>query len=120
MRKKKTADKDSAFFWNSASDYLNKELSNIRQKSPNTVETYRQALNKYVDYLEAEKAVRRRDICYQDFNKNNLKSYLVYMKDSQQLSEKTCNLRMTAIRSLLSYAAEESIDIMPIYVMQEL
>ena len=116
MRKKKTAETDSTFFWNSASDYLNKELSNIRQKSPNTVETYRQALNKFVDYLEAEKAIRRRDICYQDFNKNNLKNYLVYMKDSQQLSEKTCNLRMTAIRSLLSYAAEESIDIMPIYV----
>ena len=55
MRKKNTADTDSAFFWNSASDYLNKELSDIRQKSPKTVETYRQALNKYVDYLEAEK-----------------------------------------------------------------
>ena len=102
MRKKKTADTDSAFFFFSASDYLNKELSNIRQKNPNTVETYRQALNKYVDYLEVEKSTRRRDICYQDFNKNNLKNYLVYMKDSLQLSEKTCNLRMTAIRSLLS------------------
>ena len=116
MRKKKTTDTDSAFFWNSDSDYLKKELSDIRQKSHKTVETYRQALNKYVDYLEAEKSTRRRDICYQDFNKNNLKNYLVYMKDSLQLSEKTCNLRMTAIRSLLSYAAEESIDITPIYV----
>ena len=38
------------------------------------------------------------------------------MKDMLHLSEKTCNLRITAIKSLLSYASEESIDITPIYV----
>lgn len=38
------------------------------------------------------------------------------MKDLRKLSEKTCNLRMTAIRTLLAYAAEESIDITTIYV----
>lgn len=38
------------------------------------------------------------------------------MKDSQQLSEKTCNLRMTAIKTLLAYAADESVDIMAFYV----
>jgi integrase/recombinase XerD len=38
------------------------------------------------------------------------------MKNTLHLSEKTCNLRITAIKSLLSYASEESIDITPIYV----
>lgn len=116
MRKKVTADRDSTFFWSSASRFLNIELPGIRKKSPNTVEAYRRALNEYIDFLESEKTVKRKDICYQDFNKNNLKDYLVFMEDSRKLSEKTCNLRMTAVRALLAYAAEESIDITAICV----
>lgn len=116
MRKKVTADRDSSFFWSSASEFLNNELSGIRKKSSNTIEAYRRSLNGYIDFLESEKSIKRKDICYQDFNKNNLKDYLIFMKDSRKLSEKTCNLRMTAIRTLLAYAAEESIDITTVYV----
>jgi len=116
MSKKVTADKDNTFFWNNASEYLNNELPNIRKKSLNTIEAYRRSINRYIDFLEEEKSVKRADICYQDFNKSNLKEYLLFMKDFQRLSEKTCNLRMTAIRALLAYAAEESIDITSIYV----
>ena len=116
MSRKVTADKENAFFWNSASEYLNNELPNIRKKSLNTVEAYRRSLNRYIDFLEEEKSIKRADICYQDFNKSNLKDYLLFMKDSHRLSEKTCNLRMTAIKALLAYASEESIDITSIYV----
>ena len=116
MRKKVTTDKDSAYFWSSASEYLNNELPNIRKKSPNTIEAYRRSLNGYIDFLENEKAINRAKVSYQDFNKNNLKDYLLFMKTSRRLSEKTCNLRMTAIRALLSYAAKESIDITALYV----
>lgn len=116
MIKKLTADKDCVFFWNNASEFLNKELPSIRKKSLNTVETYRISLNRYIDFLSTEKTVDRVSICYQDFNKNSLKEYLLFMKDSQKLSEKTCNLRMTAIKTLLAYASEESVDITAIYV----
>lgn len=116
MGRKVTADKDSAYFWNSASEYLNNELPNIRKKSPNTIEAYRRSLNGYIDFLEKEKSRNRANVCYQDFSKSNLKDYLLFMKDSRHLSEKTCNLRMTAIKSLLAYASEESIDITALYV----
>ncbi len=116
MSRKVTADKENAFFWNSASEYLNNELPKIRKKSLNTVEAYRRSLYRYIDFLEEEKSIKRADICYQDFNKSNLKDYLLFMKDSHRLSEKTCNLRMTAIKALLAYASEESIDITSIYV----
>ena len=116
MSKKVSADRDSVFFWNNASEFLNNELPGIRKKSPHTVAAYRRSLNEYIDYLEREKYIKRKDICYQDFNKNSLKDFLVFMKDSRKLSEKTCNLRMTAIRALLAYAAEESIDITAVYV----
>lgn len=39
-----------------------------------------------------------------------------HVRNIQKLSEKTCYLRMTAIRILLAYAAEETIDIKTVYV----
>ena len=72
--------------------------------------------NRYIDFLEDRKQMKRIDICYQDFNKNNLKDYLLFMQGFQHLSEKTCNLQLTAVRALLAYASEESMDITAIYV----
>ena len=39
----------------------------------------------------------------------------MWMTEDKKWSPKTCNLRMTAIRSLLSYASEECIDITPLF-----
>lgn len=122
-KNKKTSDMETGFFWSTATEYLNNELAKIRKKSLNTVSTYRISLNAFIDYfnafidyLEREKGVSRLKICFCDFSKDNIKSFLIWMKDILHLSEKTCNLRITAIKSLLSYASEESIDITPIYV----
>lgn len=116
MKKRPGHDKDPVYFWDTASGFLNNELPKIRRKSPNTVSAYRRSLNCFIDFLESEKSIRRETITYHDFNRNNLKEYLLYMKDACKLSEKTCNLRLTAIRSLLSYASEETTDITSIYV----
>ena len=51
----------------------------IRKASPNTVKAYRDSLNKYIDYLEAEKNIRRTDISFSDFNKSNIIDYLDWM-----------------------------------------
>jgi site-specific recombinase XerD len=116
MRKNKAMNRDSAFFWNTAGCFLNNELPNIRKKSPNTVSSYRMSLNIYIDYLEAVKSHDHVDICFEDFSKDNLKGYLSWMYDTRGWCEKTCNLRMTAIRSLLSFASEESLDVMPVFM----
>ena len=116
MSKKSTLDKNSSFFWSNASDFLNNEMPVIRKKSTNTVDAYRCSLNKYINFLAEEKSIKKPDICYQDFNKAYLKDYLVFIKDIQKLSVKTCNLRMAAIKALLAYAADEAIDVIPIFV----
>ncbi len=87
-RKNKTMNQDSAFFWNTAGRFLNNELPNIRKKSPNTVSSYRRSLNIYIDYLEGVKGYNRVDICFRDFDKDNLKDYLLWMYDANGWSEK--------------------------------
>lgn len=113
-KKNNSKNKDKEFFWATAGRFLNYELPEIRKNSSNTVSAYRNTLNIYIDYLELVKGKDRSKICFDDFNKDNLKDYLVRSK--AKWTPKTCNLRMTAIRSMISFASEESVDVMPIYM----
>lgn len=116
MGQNKSKAHDSAFFWEAALRFLEYELPVIRKNSENTVASYRVSLNICIDYLEEMKGLRRERINFQDLNKENLKDYLVWMGQVKEWSPKTCNLRLTAVRSLLSYASEECVDITPIFV----
>ena len=117
MKNKKDASKNSAVFWQMAKDYVDHRLPEIRKSSSNTVKAYRDSLNKYVDYLESEKKIRRTDICFSDFNKQNITDFLDWMLNAKKYAYKTCNLRITAIHALLEYAANEnSTDLMALYL----
>jgi len=107
--------KDTAQFWDIASDYLDHHLKVIRQVSGNTIESYRDSLNSFINYLEAEEHISRKKITFHVFEKDILKKYQNFMVTVRKLSPKTCNLRMTAIRALLEFAAQEYLWIMPVY-----
>lgn len=117
MKNKKDVSKSSIEFWKMAKDYVNHRLPEIRKSSPNTVKAYRDSLNKYIDYLESEKKIRRTDISFSDFNKANLTDFLDWMLNVKKYAYKTCGLRITAVHALLEYAANEnSTDLMGIYL----
>lgn len=115
-KKNRAKASDSVFFWETARRFLDYELPKIRKKSCNTVASYRASLNICIGFLEDVKGVPRERVCFDDLDKENLKDYLVWMGDVKRWSPKTCNLRMTAVRSLLSYASEECMDITPVFV----
>ncbi len=107
---------DSVFFWETARRFLDYKLPRIRKKSPNTVASYRPPLNICIGFLEEVKGLRRERVCFNDLDRKKLKDYLVWMADIKTWSPKTCNLRMTAVKALLSYASEECIGITPLFV----
>ena len=111
-----TKKSDRVFFWETARRFLDHELPMIRRKSHNTAASYRASHNTYIGFLEEEKGIRHERICFNDLDKKNLKDYLFWMGDVKKWSPNTCNLRMTAVRSLLSYASEECMDITPVFV----
>lgn len=111
-----TKKSDSVFFLETVRRFLDHELPMIRRKSRNTAASYRAPLNIYISFLEEEKGIRCERICFNDLDKKNLKDYLLWMGDVKKWSPKTCNLRMTAVRSLLSYASEDCMDITPVFV----
>ena len=114
--KSRTKKFDSVFLWDTARRFLDHELPKIRKKSQNTVASYRASLNICIGFLEEVKGIRREHICFNDLDGKNLKEYLVWMADIKAWSPKTCNLRLTAVKALLSYASEECMDITPVFV----
>jgi site-specific recombinase XerD len=107
---------DSAFFWSIAAEFLNNYLPDIRRASVNTVESYRNCLNRYIDYLESENGIKRKSITFKMLDRETIKEYMSWMHKTAQLAPKTCNLRLTALRSLLEYASQECTDITPICI----
>lgn len=107
--------KDAVQFWNLASRYLDHHLKNIRQVSSDTIKSYRSSLNLYICYLEEMESIKRKNITFNNFDKKTLLKYQEWMIIEKKLSPKTCNLRMTAIRSLLEYASQDVVWITPLY-----
>jgi integrase/recombinase XerD len=113
---KKDSSRSSLVFWDTAKKYLYHHLLDIRKVSPNTIASYRDGLNSYIDYLEQQKNLSRKNISFSDFSRENMNDYLDWMLNVRKLAEKTCNLRLTAIHSMLEYASNEYAELMPIYL----
>lgn len=111
----KKPSKEVSLFWDTARNFLHQYLPEVRYVSINTTASYRQSLNCYIDYLEKIRGIKRQKMTFEDFQRENIKGYLTWMKNVKNLSVKTCNLRVTAIRSFLEYAADEDAELMAIY-----
>ncbi|TGE37091.1 hypothetical protein E4K67_18065 [Desulfosporosinus fructosivorans] len=97
-------------------DYVRHYLTDIRKASGNTISAYRTALNHYIGYLEKQKQYNRKDITFKEFNRRNVKEYMNWMLNDQLLAPKTCNLRLTAVHSLMEYASQESFELTAYYL----
>ena len=93
--------KATAQFWDTAHRYLGHQLKVIRQVSSHTIDSYRDCLNSFIDYLERVENISRKKISFHNFGKETIKRYQTWMITEQGLAPKTCNLRLTAIRSFL-------------------
>lgn len=111
----KKPSKAVSLFWDTARNFLHQYLPEVRHVSVNTTASYRQSLNCYIDYLEKVSGIKRQKMTFDDFQRDSIKGYLTWMKDVKNLSAKTCNLRLTAIRSFLEYATDEDAELMAIY-----
>ncbi len=107
---------NSTVFWDTARVFAHHYLPDIRKVSPNTVIAYRDSLNYFIDYLDTQQNIKRKDISYSDFSKTIVRSYMDWMLNVRKLSPKTCNLRVTAINSFLKYSADQYPSLMAIYV----
>jgi site-specific recombinase XerD len=113
MRKNKS--QNGPDFWLYARSFLHSYLPKVRNLSKNTIESYKQSMTYYIDYLKEQKEIERQDVTFDCMSRKNVKDYLVWMIEVQNLAVKTCNLRLTAIKSFLEFCADEDIMLVSIY-----
>ncbi len=69
----------------------------------------------YIHYLKMQWGVERQNISFDNFCRKQVKAYLVWMNEVQHLAAKTCNLRLTALKSFMEYSADEDITLVANY-----
>jgi len=113
MRKNKK--RNGSDFWLYARSFLHIYLPKVRNLSQNTIESYKQSMTYYIDYLKNQMGIERKDVTFDCLNRKNIKNYLIWMNEVQNLAVKTCNLRLTALKSFMEYCADEDITLVTIF-----
>ena len=103
------------YLWQQLRCYLQEYLPAVRNASPHTVSAYRDSLQRFIDFLTESKGISRDKMDYSVFSRQHMKEYLLWLHKEKALKPKTCNLRLTAIRSFLEYSAQEDLTLMSLF-----
>jgi len=75
------------------------------QASPRTIAAYRDALRLLLDFVQHQKGRAPAQLDWDDLDATTITAFLNYLEQQRHNSTRTRNVRLTAIRSLFSYAA---------------
>lgn len=112
---KRTTREPAPDFWGYARNYLHDFLPKVRALAPCSIEAYRISLESYVHYLVTQKQIRRQDIGFDHFDRQVLKDWLVWMRQTKRYEPATIGLRLSAVRAFLNFASAEEITLVAVY-----
>lgn len=102
-------------FWGYARNYLHHFLPQVRALAPRSIEAYRISLESYIQYLITKKQVPRQNISFDHFDRQTLKDWLVWMRQTKNYEPATIGLRLSAVKAFLNFAAAEEITLVAVY-----
>ena len=91
------------------SKFLHAYLPYQRNLSPNTIRSYRNALNQFVDYLMEQCGYRYRDISFTIFKRDVFVGFISWLNSDQRCSRRTCNQRLAALSSFFRFVSLEDV-----------
>lgn len=103
-------------FYKLLRDFLNRYLVTQRQYSKATIKNYKDSINQYRQYLKEQKGIPFDRVDFHCFEKETVYDYCIWLRDEQEKAINTVNLRLTAIKSFLSYCSEEDPAVSEIYL----
>jgi len=101
-------DADVNEFWSLARSFLKVYLPNAREVSPNTVKAYKQALETLIKHLEGS-GFTRDSITMGTLTPACIEGFMIWMSKEQNCRPRTCNLRLSAIKTFLRYCGHHVI-----------
>lgn len=90
-------------------DYLKIYLPKQHKVSPNTIRSYREALELLVDYVKGQKQIPLGSVTFEMLTSDMILAFLDYLEAERGCSVSTRNNRLAAIRAFIGYAADRDI-----------
>lgn len=107
---KRKQDADVNEFWSLARSFLKVYLPDAREVSPNTVKAYKQGLETLIKYLE-NSGFTRDIITIGVLTSARIEGFMVWMSKEMHCKPRTCNLRLSAVKTFLRYCACHAVTI---------
>ena len=101
-------------FWKYVRDYLTVHLPKIRGLSAHTVDSYGQSIRSFCVFLEEHRQVRFSNVSFDHLTRDSVTRYIHWL-GTRKCGITTCNLRLSALKSLLRYCADEDISLQSVY-----
>ena len=92
-------------------DYLKIYLPTQRNVSPNTIRSYRKALEELLDYVKDCKQISLGEVTFDHLTTDVILSFLEYLEMEKDCSVPTRNTRFAAIRAFMDYAADRDLTL---------
>jgi len=84
-------------------EYLTVYLPLQKTVSPNTVKSYRETLNLYLEFLCSNYALQLKDISFKHISAGSIDAFLKWLEDERHCGLTTLNHRLSVIRAFLKY-----------------
>lgn len=98
-------------FFSLVHDFLVVYLPNEKKCSPNTIRSYRKALELLLDYVKEKQQVSLGKITLSMIDRSTISGFLDYLENDRQSSISTRNQRLYCIKAFYKYAANEDLTI---------
>ena len=98
-------------FFKLVRDFLTVYLPNQKAVSPNTVKSYRESVNLFLNYICEKNGIILRKLSFEHFSKEAVEGFLDYLEKVRQSSVSTRNHRLACIRSFIKYAGTRDIGL---------
>lgn len=92
-------------------DYLMVYLPNQRNVSPNTIRSYRKAIEELLDFIKETERIPLSRIAFENLTSEKILAFLAYLESEKGCSIGTRNARFAAIRGFMDYASDHDITL---------
>ena len=104
------ASKESVTIAKHVDTFLNVYMPTQKTKSEYTQKSYAEALSLYLGFLESEKGIHSGNLCGNCFSRENIESWLVWLREKRSNSPDTCNTRLASLRAFLKYLGKQDVS----------
>lgn len=100
--------------WKYVRSYLTVYLPRIRGLSPKTLDSYRQSISMYCLFLKEEGGIVFSKTSFDHVTRDSVMKFIQSLR-RRGCGASTCNLRLSSLKSLLKYCADEDIGLYSVY-----